>query len=115
MLYRWLSTLSFLTIVFLADFAAPLELWDDMMVKHAWRTAPVNWECLGHPPAGTIINLNIALKPERESALIDALSEVSDPSHPRRVLLATPPPVPSFTCAVSPFQIWRIPFRRTSC
>ena len=114
MLYRWLSTLSFLTVVFLADFAAPLELWDDMMVKHAWHTAPVNWESLGHPPAGTIINLNIALKPERESALVDTLLEVSDPEHSRRVLLITPSLPTLFMCVAAPFQIWRTSFCRRS-
>jgi hypothetical protein len=105
----------FLTIMFLADFVTPLEPWDDMKVKHTWHAIPVNWEILGHPLAGTRIKLHIALRPERESALIDAVSEISNPRHPRHVLLTTPPLAPLFTCTASPFQIWRIPFRGASC
>ena len=67
-----------------------LEPWDDMQVKQTWNAIPVNWEGLGHPPAGTRITLHIALRPEWESALIDTVSEVSDPRHPRHVLLTTP-------------------------
>ena len=118
MRYRWLSAISFIVAVLLADdfvTPMPLESWDDMQTKHSWNTVPDNWESLGHPPAGTTINLYISVKPERESALMDALSEVSNPSHPRHVLLTTPPPVPPFTCTVSPLQIWCIPFRGTSC
>ncbi|KAI0247094.1 subtilisin-like protein [Lactifluus subvellereus] len=70
--------------------AAPLGLgtpvaprWDDMRVKHTWDTIPDKWECQGHPPAGTTIDLRIALKPHRENALVDALYEVSDPKHPK--------------------------------
>ena len=116
MRYRRLSAPSFLaTLLLAAGFATPtpLEPWHDMQVKHTWNTAPSNWESLGHPPAGTTINLYISIKPERESALVDAFSEVSNPTHPRCVLL--PPSVPSLTCAISPFQIWRLPFRGTSC
>jgi tripeptidyl-peptidase-1 len=91
MQYHWFSALAFLTAVLLADFVTPLEPWDNMLVKHTWHAIPVNWESLGHPPAGTRINLYLALKPERESALIDTLSEVSDPTHLRHVLLTTPP------------------------
>jgi tripeptidyl-peptidase-1 len=59
--------------------------WDDMRVKHSWDSIPDKWECQGHPPVGTTIDLRIALKPHRESALIDALDEVSDPNHPKYV------------------------------
>ena len=104
----WFSVLSFLTAVLLADFATPLEHWGDMRVMHTWAAVPVNWECLGHPPAGTRINLNIAVKPEREDALTDALASISNPRHQRHVLLTTPPHAPLFACAASPFQIWRI-------
>jgi tripeptidyl-peptidase-1 len=72
MQYHWISVLFFLTAVLLANIATTLEPWDDMQVKHTWHAVPVNWEGLGHPPAGTRINLHIALRPERESALIDA-------------------------------------------
>ncbi|KAH9168457.1 subtilisin-like protein [Lactarius sanguifluus] len=54
-----------------------------MRVKHTWSAVPVNWETLGCPSAGTTIDLYIALNPHQESALIDALYEVSDPKHPR--------------------------------
>jgi hypothetical protein len=115
MQYYWHSVLFFLTAVLLADFTTPLGPWDDMQVKHTWHTVPVNWEGLGHPPAGTRINLYIALRPGGESALIDAVSEISNPRHPKHVLLITPLLVLLFTCAVSPFQIWCTSFRGTSC
>jgi tripeptidyl-peptidase-1 len=91
--YPWFSVLRvlFLTAVLLADFVTSLEPWDDMQVMHTWHAVPVNWESLGHPLAGTRINLHISLRPERESALIDAVFEISNPSHPRHVLLTTPP------------------------
>src|SRR5258708_24899848 len=96
---HWLSELFFfLTAVLLADFATPLELWDDMEVKHTWAAVPVNWECLGHPPASTRVKLHIALRSERESALIDTVSEVSNPSHPRHALFNTLALAPLFTC-----------------
>ena len=114
----WPSALSFLvTVLLAAGFAkpAPLESWDDMQVMHAWNTVPANWESIGQPPTGATINLYISVKPERENALIDALTEVSNPSHLRHVLLTAPPPVLLFTCAVSPLQIWCLPFRGTNC
>ncbi|KAH9164296.1 subtilisin-like protein [Lactarius sanguifluus] len=54
-----------------------------MHVKHSWNAVPRNWESLGHPPSGTTIDLYIALKPQRENAVVDALYEVSEPGHPR--------------------------------
>ncbi|KAH8995551.1 subtilisin-like protein [Lactarius hatsudake] len=84
MRYHWLYVLSFLTTTTpLADFATPLASWDSMRVKHTWSAVPANWETLGCPSAGTTIDLYIALNPRQESALIDALYEVSDPKHPR--------------------------------
>ncbi|KAF8258632.1 subtilisin-like protein [Lactarius quietus] len=47
--------------------------WDDMHIKHTWDAVPENWESLGLPPSGTTIDLYIALNPESENALIDAL------------------------------------------
>ncbi|KAF8270540.1 hypothetical protein EI94DRAFT_1722494 [Lactarius quietus] len=46
--------------------------WDNLKVKHSWKTVPVNWESLGHPHW-----------PHRENALITALDEVSSPRHPK--------------------------------
>ncbi|KAH9025392.1 subtilisin-like protein [Lactarius pseudohatsudake] len=83
MRYHWLYALSFLTATPLADFATPPAPWGDVRVKHAWSSVPANWETLGGPSAGTTIHLYIALNPHQESALIDALYEVSDPKHPR--------------------------------
>ncbi|KAI0271753.1 subtilisin-like protein [Russula aff. rugulosa BPL654] len=78
---RWLSVLSVLVTVPLG-LATPLTpRWDDMRVKHSWGSIPNKWDCQGHPPTGTTIDLRIALKPHREGALIDALYEVSDPNH----------------------------------
>jgi hypothetical protein len=81
-----------LSVLFVTVLAAPLGLttslsprWDDMRSKHSWGSIPEKWECQGHPPVGTIIDLRIALKPHRESALIDALYEVSDPNHSKYV------------------------------
>ncbi len=65
--------------------------WDDIRVKHIWDTVPHNWETLGHPPAGTTIDLHLALTPHHENALIDALYEVSDPRSPKHVLSNSPP------------------------
>ena len=61
-----------------------------MLAKHKWIQIPDKWVTLGHPPEGATINLHIALKSDRENALIDALKEVSQPSNPKYVLLATP-------------------------
>ena len=90
-LYRWLSVLSILTVAPLAGFATPLASpWDDVRVKHAWKSAPDDWESLGHPPSDATTDLYIALKPQNEDALIDALYEVSTPGHPKYLLYNTP-------------------------
>ncbi|KAH9168160.1 subtilisin-like protein [Lactarius sanguifluus] len=57
--------------------------WNETKVKHAWHTIPENWVDLGHPSAGTTIDLHLALKSHDENALIDALYEISDPNHQR--------------------------------
>ncbi|KAA1467000.1 subtilisin-like protein [Dentipellis sp. KUC8613] len=57
--------------------------WDDLQVKHAWKTIPANWASEGAAPEGTTIDLRIALKPHQEDALVKALYEVSDPEHER--------------------------------
>ena len=84
---RLLSVYTVLTAISLGGLAKPHSPphWSDMHTKHSWKTVPENWEYFGHPPNGTAIDLYVALKPHRENALIDALYEVSDPSHPRHV------------------------------
>ncbi|KAH9033399.1 subtilisin-like protein [Lactarius pseudohatsudake] len=54
-----------------------------MRIKHSWNAVPENWESLGCPLNDTTIDLYVALRPYRESALIDELYEVSNPDHPR--------------------------------
>ena len=97
----WLSVLS-VTVL-----SAPLGLttslsprWDDLRSKHSWVSIPEKWECQGHPPVGTIIDLRIALKPHHESALIDALHEVSDPNHPKYVS------IPLLLCAFTHTRVY---------
>ena len=62
--------------------------WDDMRIRHVWGFIPEKWECQGHPPVGTTMDLRIALKPHRENTLIDVLYEVSDPNHSRYVSIS---------------------------
>ena len=100
----WLFVLIFFAAVPLYDLATPVVPWDDMKINHTWNVTPVNWETLGHPSAGSTIDINIVLKPYRESALIDAVSEISDPKHSRHGHLTIPPLAPSFTCAFAPFR-----------
>src|ERR1700730_13011383 len=89
--------------------------WDDMRTKHSWYSIPERWEHHGHPHSGANIDLRIALKPHRESALIDALYEVSDPKHPKCVpTLCTAVPASSHMRVVAT-QIWRAPIQRRSC
>ncbi|KAH9173783.1 peptidase S8/S53 domain-containing protein [Lactarius sanguifluus] len=80
---RWVPVLCLLSTVPLGGIAT--SPWDEMRSKHFWKTIPEIWESLGLPPADTTIDLYIALKPDRENALVDALNEVSDPGHPRHV------------------------------
>ncbi|KAF8258883.1 subtilisin-like protein [Lactarius quietus] len=71
----------------LANFTTPLvPPWDDVYVKHTWIDIPANWETFGIPPSNTTIDLHIALVPQDENALIDALYEVSTPGNPKHVL-----------------------------
>jgi hypothetical protein len=76
---------------------------NEMLVKHKWNAIPENWVSMGQPPNGTMIELHIALKPNRENALIDALHEVSHPRHPKHVLFTGTPPLEAIelTCAAS--------------
>ena len=113
MSYHWLSTLSILIalllLVLLAEFATAAVHWDEKRVMHAWDDVPTDWESQGNTTVGAKIKLHFALKSDRENALIDALYEVSNPDHPRHVLLTTPPLVPLLTCA-TPFQLWCLSF-----
>ncbi|KAF8265584.1 subtilisin-like protein [Lactarius quietus] len=93
MLYYQFSVLSVLATMSRVNFATPLvPRWDDARVKHAWHTVPSNWENLGPPSSNTTIDLHIALLPQHENALIDALYEVSTPMHPKHVLSNCAPP-----------------------
>ncbi|KAH9057762.1 subtilisin-like protein [Lactarius vividus] len=84
MRYHPLSVLFTLTATIICGLATPLApCWDGMKVMHAWSTVPNNWKSLGHPPNQTTINFYIALKSQRENALVDALYQVSDPKSPR--------------------------------
>ena len=114
MQHFWLFLFFFLAPVPLTYVAMPVAPWDDMKIMHTWNAIPVNWETLGHPSAGSPIDLHIVLDPDLDAALTDALSEISNPNHPRHVLLITnPPPVHLFICAAAPFQIPGIPFQGT--
>ncbi|KAH9003220.1 subtilisin-like protein [Lactarius hatsudake] len=77
--YHLFSVFFTLAAVVLGCLATPR--WDDLRVKHAWKSVPENWESLGIPSAGTTINLHLALKPHRDNALVTALYEVSTPGH----------------------------------
>ncbi|KAH9033857.1 subtilisin-like protein [Lactarius hengduanensis] len=89
-----ISALSTLAAAILCGLATPLAPhWEWMKVKHAWDTVPKNWESLGHPPNGTAIDFYLALKSERENALVDALYQVSDPKSTKYV-----PPSPVRAC-----------------
>ncbi|KAH9044199.1 subtilisin-like protein [Lactarius hengduanensis] len=84
--YHWhcISVLFVVALVLLGGLAKPLSpLWHDVHIKHSWNAVPKNWEALGHPPSGTTIDLYIALRPQSENAVVDALYEVSEPGHPR--------------------------------
>ena len=109
MRYYWLSVLSVLSaepFYLLATHLSPH--WNDIHVKHAWKAIPMDWETQGHPPADTMIDLYVALKPHNDNSLIDTLYEVSDPRHPRRARFATPPCTHVLTCyAAAALQIWR--------
>ncbi|KAH8980028.1 subtilisin-like protein [Lactarius hatsudake] len=84
MRYHWLSVLFVLAVASLTCLAIPLaQPWHDISVKHAWNAVPDNWECLGHPPPATTIDLHIALQPKEENILREALYEVSTPGHPK--------------------------------
>ncbi|KAI9451810.1 subtilisin-like protein [Lactarius psammicola] len=84
MRFSRLFVLSIPTVPPLAGLATPLaQPWDDMSVKHAWKAVPDNWESLGPPLPGTEIDLYVALEPHNESALVDALYDVSTPGNPK--------------------------------
>ena len=62
--YLQFFVLFVLIVTHLCNLSIPLEpLWGDMQVKHTWNTVPANWETIGHHPAGTTIDIHIALNP----------------------------------------------------
>ena len=69
----WLSVLPVLAAFSLGLATPTSPRWDDMRLRHSWDSIPEKWECEGLPPAGTTIDLRVALKPHRENALSDAL------------------------------------------
>src|SRR6266702_4448181 len=80
--HHQLFVLSILTTAPLANLATLVPPpWNDIHVKHTCNSVPINAESLGNPPAATTIDLHIALKPHHESALIDALYEISSLRH----------------------------------
>ncbi|KAH9051639.1 subtilisin-like protein [Lactarius deliciosus] len=82
--YSWLSVLIVLTVASLTALAIPLaQPWHDISIKHAWNAVPHNWECLGPPPHTITIDLHIALQPQKENTLREALYEVSTPGRPK--------------------------------
>jgi hypothetical protein len=92
-----------------ANFTMPLvSPWDDIYVKHTWIDVPQNWESLGTPSSNAAIDLHIALVPQYENALIDALYEVSTPGHPKHVHFMTPLHTLLYLKA-TPFQVWCAP------
>src|SRR6201996_841402 len=112
MRYRWHSVLYIFSTVTVDVFATPLApLWSDRRVKHTWNTVPDNWESLGPPPAGTTIDLYIALQPHSENALVDALYEVSKPGHQKHVILTNQLLELVFTCHTATLQIWCPPIQ----
>src|SRR6266702_2141158 len=114
MLYHWLSVFSLATVP-LSCLATPLAPhWDDLTVKHTWKAIPENWESLVLPPAGTTVNLHVALKPHCKNALVVAFYKVGSPSHPKHVLSTTPPCM-LLMHAAAPLQIWCTPFQGAVC
>ncbi|KAF8265198.1 subtilisin-like protein [Lactarius quietus] len=84
MRYYMLSVLCIFAAVSLSGPATPLTShWEEVHVKHSWSLVPDDWVNLGHPAADTTIDLHVVLKAQNENALIDALSEVSSPDHPK--------------------------------
>ncbi|KAH9060187.1 subtilisin-like protein [Lactarius vividus] len=84
MRYHQFFVISVIAAATFPDFVTPLApSWDDLRIKHTWDAVPANWETLGSPPSGTTIDLHVALKSHNESALIEALYDVSDPRSPK--------------------------------
>ncbi|KAH9035676.1 subtilisin-like protein [Lactarius hengduanensis] len=82
--YHLLSVLPILATAPVNGLATPLtRLWDAKKVKHSWGAVLQFWESLGYLAADTTIDLYLALKPQHENALIDALLEVSTPERPK--------------------------------
>ncbi|KAH9053076.1 peptidase S8/S53 domain-containing protein [Lactarius vividus] len=78
-----LTLFSILTSNTVTSRSTCVQPWHDISVKHAWNAVPDNWECLGPPPTGITIDLHIALQPQEENVLMEALYEVSTPSRPK--------------------------------
>ena len=84
---HWFSVFFTFATVPLACLAALFApRWDDMRVKHSWKSVPENWESLGFPHNDTTLNIYVALRSRRPNAMIAALHEVSTPGHPKHVI-----------------------------
>ncbi|KAF8267216.1 armadillo-type protein [Lactarius quietus] len=84
MRYGWLSAIAVLSAGPLCIIATPLQQrWGEMHVKSALKEVNPDWICLGPPAAKTMIDLHIVLQFQHENVLVDALYQVSTPSHPK--------------------------------
>lgn len=110
--YPRFSIFSALAAAILAQLATSLTPpWDEVVVKHATNTVPVEWVSLGNPSARTTIDLHFALQPYHEGALIDALNEVSNPTHHKHVFSCISLRTHVLISAAVLLQIWRTPFK----
>ncbi|KAH9053078.1 peptidase S8/S53 domain-containing protein [Lactarius vividus] len=75
MCYRWLSVFFVLTVVFPTTLATPLV--------QPWHDISTTGSALVPLPAGITIDLHIALQPQEENVLMEALYEVSTPGRPK--------------------------------
>ena len=98
MQHFWFFVLFILAAVPLTYVATPVVPWGDMKVVHAWNAIPINWETLGHPSAGSTVDLYVVLEPDLDAALTDALSEISNPNHPRYIFLSNHLPMHLLMC-----------------
>src|SRR6202012_273004 len=71
--------------------------------KDKWILILENWQNLGHPPAGTTINLHIALKAQNENIFLDTPYDVNILEYQMCVPLHHSSVHTVFTCAAFPW------------